>query len=56
MSHYRNGNEKSADSTGQIEEISKTSNQSEDEIEIDTDLPCKIEPIEVEANNEISKV
>ena len=38
---------------GQIEEIE---GKSEDEIEIESDMPCKVEPTEVETIQEISKV
>ena len=39
---------------GQIEEIEN--GKSEDEIEIESDMPCKVEPTEVETIQEISKV
>ena len=39
---------------GQIEEIE--GGKSEDEIEIESDMPCKVEPTEVETIQEISKV
>lgn len=38
---------------GQIEEIEE--GKSEDEIEIESDMPCKVEPTEVETIQEISK-
>ena len=40
---------------GQIEEI-ENGEKSEDEIEIESDMPCKVEPTEVETIQEISKV
>ena len=51
---YRNDQQPSNGPSAQIEEIENK--MSDDEIEIDTELPCKIEPTESADLNTISKV